>query len=115
MANMKTISRPQGIFIEELMEQRGLKKKDLAELMETSDANVSRLLSGQRGMDLDWLHAFAKALDVPVARLFQQPGATAKAKTEAEVKALLKRIDGLPADALNPVWRLISGYIEDAG
>jgi transcriptional regulator with XRE-family HTH domain len=114
MANTKTVSKPQGIFIEQLMEQKGLKNKDIAERMETTDATISRLLNGQRGLDLDWLHAFAKALDVPVARLFQEPGASTKAKTEPEVKALLKRIDGLPADALNPVWRLISGYIEDA-
>jgi transcriptional regulator with XRE-family HTH domain len=114
MANTKTISEPKGIYIRELMEERGLKNKDIAEAMGTSDVNVSRLLSGQRGLDLEWLHAFARALDVPTWKLFQVPTDHKKASGESEVKALLRRIDGLPEEAINPLWRLISGYIEDA-
>jgi transcriptional regulator with XRE-family HTH domain len=114
MANSKTATEPKGVFIKQLMEARGLKNKDVAEVMETSDVNVSRLLSGQRGLDLDWLTAFARALDVPLWELFQPPSLTGKVSGEAAVKAHLKKIDGLPDDAINPVWRLISGYIEDA-
>jgi len=33
---------------------------------------------------------------------------------EAEIKRLLRRIKGLPPEAINPVWRLIGGYLEDA-
>ncbi|KNY13116.1 hypothetical protein AKG11_31085 [Shinella sp. SUS2] len=114
MANTKTTSEPKGIFIKELMEARGLRNKDIAEAIGTSDVNVSRLLSGQRGIDLDWLHAFARALDVPLWELFQPPGRNGKVSGEVEVKALLKRIDGLPEEAINHVWRLIAGYVEDA-
>jgi plasmid maintenance system antidote protein VapI len=114
MAATKTASEPRGIFIKELMEAKGLKNKDVAEAIGTSDVNVSRLLSGQRGLDLEWLHAFARALDVQTWQLFQPPTDHAKVSGEKEVKAILRRIDGLPDDAVNPVWRLISGYIEDA-
>lgn len=114
MANTKTASEPKGIFIRELMEAKGLKNKDVAEAIGTSDVNVSRLLSGQRGLDLDWLNAFARALEVPVWELFQPPGRNGKVSGEAEVKALLKKIDGLPEEAISHVWRLIAGYVEDA-
>ncbi|TAA54048.1 helix-turn-helix domain-containing protein [Shinella sp. JR1-6] len=114
MANTKTASEPKGIFIRELMEARGLKNKDVAEAIGTSDVNVSRLLSGQRGLDLDWLHAFARALDVPIWELFQPPGRNGKVSGEAEVKALLRRIEGLPDEAVSHVWRLIDGYVSDA-
>ncbi|WP_342242663.1 helix-turn-helix domain-containing protein [Ensifer sp. OTU672] len=115
MANTKTVSEPKGIFIKQLMEAKGLKNKDVAEAMGTSDVNVSRLLSGQRGLDLDWLHAFARALEVPIWELFQPPGRNGKISGEPEVKAHLRRIEGLPEEAVNHVWRLISGYLEDAG
>jgi transcriptional regulator with XRE-family HTH domain len=115
MANTKTTSELKGVYIKDLMEAKGLKNKDVAEAMGTSDVNVSRLLSGQRGLDLDWLNSFARALEVPLWKLFQPPTDHKKASGEAEVKAVLRTIDGLPEEAINPVWRLISGYIEDAG
>lgn len=96
------------------MDERGLKNKDVAELMETSDVNVSRLLSGQRGIDIEWLHAFAKALNVHVSELFLPPSRDKKVSGESDVKALLRQIEGLPEDAVNPIWRLVVGYIEDA-
>lgn len=91
-----------------------MKNKDVAEKMGTSDVNVSRLLSGQRGLDLEWLHAFSRALEVPIWELFQPPGYNGKASGEAEVKALLRRVEGLPDEAVSHVWRLISGYVQDA-
>ncbi|WP_105430189.1 hypothetical protein [Neorhizobium sp. T6_25] len=37
-----------------------------------------------------------------------------KISGEVEVKRLLAVIDGLPTEAVNPVWRMIDGYIKDA-
>jgi transcriptional regulator with XRE-family HTH domain len=90
MAKETTSSKPAGIFIEQLMERKGLKNKDLAEMMDTTDATISRLLNGQRGLDLSWLHLFSKALDVPLWQLFQAPGeATSKSPKAALRSALL--------------------------
>ena len=92
---------------------RGLKNKDLAEKMETSDANISRLLNGERQITLDWLRDFAKALELPMWQLLMPPE-DAEIYGEKQVKTALRRIRGLPEEAVNPLWRLISGYVEDA-
>ncbi|MEJ8308565.1 helix-turn-helix domain-containing protein [Agrobacterium larrymoorei] len=82
-------SKPEGIFIEELMEANKLKNKDVAEKMGTTDATISRLLNGQRGIDLDWLHKFAKALDVPLWKLFRRPGSDEPTSPEAALRSAM--------------------------
>ncbi|WP_245488379.1 helix-turn-helix transcriptional regulator [Mesorhizobium sp. Pch-S] len=41
-------------------------------------------------------------------------GPAPKVSGETAVKDLLRSIDKLPEAAINPLWRLISGYLEDA-
>lgn len=106
------------IFIRERMKaaKPRITAKVLAERMQTSEAQISRLLGGQRRMTLEWLNSFAGAMGVPITQLFTPPGAekeatTAKARTEAEVKELLARIDMKPG-AIDPVWGLITFYLK---
>jgi hypothetical protein len=47
--------------------------KVLAERMETSEAQISRLLGGQRKMTLEWMFAFSRALGVEIDALFRPP------------------------------------------
>lgn len=112
-----TSAEIEGVFIKELMDERRLKNKDIAELMGTSDVNVSRLLSGERGLSLDWLLQFAKALNVHISELFLPPQSPSfkKASGEKEVKKLLRQIDGLPEDALEPLWGLVTFYLPKGG
>ncbi|WP_342586165.1 hypothetical protein [Mesorhizobium hungaricum] len=42
-------------------------------------------------------------------------GPPPKISGERAVKDLLRTIENLPEAAVNPLWRLISGYLEDAG
>lgn len=37
-----------------------------------------------------------------------------KLRGKAAITAMLRRIDGLPEEAINPIWKLIAGYLEDA-
>ncbi len=41
-------------------------------------------------------------------------GPSQKVSGEQAIKELLSRIDKLPEAALQPIWRLIDGYIKDA-
>lgn len=113
MAKSKSDKKPTGIFIEELMEIKGLKKKDLAERMETTDATVSRLLTGERGLDLDWFHRIANALEVPLALLFQPPGNVETKSPETALRSALLAY-GVDKDELPQVFKAIKGFVADA-
>lgn len=84
------------VYIRERMKEPRVTAKQLAEKMETSEAQISRLLSGKRKMTLEWLYAFARTLDVPIATLFQDPqSAETPIREKSEIFAFLNRIEGL--------------------
>ncbi|KKX29216.1 helix-turn-helix transcriptional regulator [Rhizobium sp. LC145] len=112
MAKSKSDKKPTGIFIEELMEIKRLKKKDLAERMETTDATVSRLLTGERGLDLDWFHRIAKALEVPLWQLFQPPVTENPKSPEAALRSALLAY-GVDQEELPQVFKAIKGFVSD--
>src|SRR5690606_736842 len=58
------------------------------------------------GVSLDWL--------LEGKGIGPQPGSQPAIKGEAEIKAMLSRIEGLPEGAIHPLFRIIMGYVEDA-
>lgn len=61
---------------------------------------------------------YAEAFRVSEAWLLTGEGSGGpppKVSGEVAIKDLLRTIDKLPEAAVNPLWRLISGYLEDAG
>ena len=56
--------------IKEIREEKGLSTRDLAKIMDTTQATVSRLENGQREMTLKWLARFAVALNTDPKNLF---------------------------------------------
>jgi transcriptional regulator with XRE-family HTH domain len=55
--------------IRAIREKKGLSQHQLAELAHTTSAQVSRLESGARRLDMDWIERFATALDVSHAQI----------------------------------------------
>lgn len=103
------------LFIRERMANPRVTGETLAERMGTTPATVSRLINGKRKMTLEWLYAFAKALDTPIASLFTAPGDEPKVRGDREVRRLIGRIDGFPSDAIEPVLVFINAYLSDGG
>ena len=65
------------------------------------------------------LPALARALSLDLealiyGKLVPANSAAPKVSGEEAVKDLLRRIDGLPEEAINPLWLLIEGYLRDA-
>jgi len=107
-----TDKQPEGVFIIERMEKESLNNKLIAEKMETSDVNVSRLLTGKRGLDLGWLQAFADALNVHVSELFLPPDRDlSRVADDAEILALLRRIGGLDDRGVELAFTVISNHL----
>ena len=107
-----TDKQPDGVFIIERMEKARLNNKLIAEKMETSDVNVSRLLTGKRGLDLDWLRAFAAALNVHVSELFLPPERDlGRVADDDEILALLRRIGGLDDRGVELAFTVISNHL----
>ena len=65
--------RPVRHYVREWIAHLNLDQKRVAERMDTTEAQVSRLLSGQRRMTLEWLAAFAQALDRDIDELLRDP------------------------------------------
>lgn len=62
----------------------------LAERMGTTPATISRLLNGRRKMTLEWLYAFSKALNAPIASLFAPPSEEPSASSpEVQLRSAL--------------------------
>ncbi|MXN51877.1 hypothetical protein GR158_12165 [Shinella sp. AETb1-6] len=107
-----TDKQPDGVFIIERMETEGLNNKLIAEKMDTSDVNVSRLLTGKRGLDLGWLQAFAAALNVHVSELFLHPQRDMGRKaSDEEILALLRRVPGLDDRGVELAFTVISNHL----
>jgi len=102
----------------------------LAELGLTAAA-ASRIASGSPDLIRNWRRAakdgkdpgitltklaqVANALEVSLVYLVDGVSAPKKVKGERNIRALLSTIDGLPDAAIGPLWRVIRGYLEDAG
>ncbi len=77
----------------EIMKEKGIKAPKLAELANTTNQQIYRLMKGQRGMDIAWLERLAKALDVSPADLITDgkvkttPGAAQSATVNVVVDA----------------------------
>ncbi|MBZ9985701.1 helix-turn-helix domain-containing protein [Mesorhizobium sp. BH1-1-5] len=100
-------------------ERRKLKKLTQAELAHNaglSTAAIHNLEAGKNGFTDKSLAAIARVLECSPVELLTDPKADGSpAVGEAAVKVLLRRIAGLPEDAINPAWKMISGLLEDAG
>lgn len=99
------------VFIRERMKAATprMTAKVLAEKMETSEAQISRLLGGQRKLSLEWLFAFSKALDVPIELLFVPPG---EATPEMQLRAALLSF-GVHRDDLGTAVSVVKGFLGD--
>lgn len=84
------------LFIREWAKHKGFDQKILAEKMDTTEATVSRLLSGQRKMTLEWLTAFSEVLGCAPADMFVAPnGEQSPIRGAEQIRETLKRIEGL--------------------
>lgn len=113
MTKETTLAVP--LFIKGRRKKLNISQEKLADMVGVSTATISNLETGRNGFTDKTLAAIADALKCHPADLMLpmvQPG---KISGEKSVKELLRQIDGLPPEAVNAVWRLISGYIEDAG
>ena len=102
------------LFIKERRKKMNMSQETLAERVGVSPATISNLETGRNGFSDKTLAAVAEALKCRPVDLLLPLGDQTKVSGEAAVKDLLSRIEGLPTTAINPIWKLISGYIEDA-
>lgn len=59
--------------LERIRTEKGLTQVQLAQLLNTSQGNVSRLLAGGEDVTLSRLQRIAEALDVPLSELICEP------------------------------------------
>lgn len=102
------------LFIRERRNKMKLSQEALAERAGVTTATISNLETGRNGFTDKTLAAVATALNCRPIDLLMPMGSDQLVSGEVGIKNLLRRIDGLPDEAVNHVWRLISGYIEDA-
>lgn len=101
-------------FTKVLRKRKKWTQERLAQEAGLSTAAVHNLEAGKNGFTDKTLKSLADALGCEPWQLLVEPTATNAISGEREVKEVLGRISGLPEEAVNHVWRLISGYIEDA-
>jgi transcriptional regulator with XRE-family HTH domain len=102
------------LYIKERRKKLNMSQERLAERVGVSTATISNLETGRNGFTDKTLATIADALACDPIDLLRPMKSQDKVAGEKAVKELLRSIDGLPADAINAVWRLISGYVEDA-
>ncbi|MBX4889808.1 helix-turn-helix domain-containing protein [Rhizobium bangladeshense] len=112
MVKETTLAVP--LFIKERRKKLNISQEKLAERVGVTTATISNLETGRNGFTDKTLAAIAEALKCRPVDLLVPLGNDDKVEGEVAVKALLRKISGLPEDAINPLWRLISGYLEDA-
>lgn len=100
------------LYIRERMKILRVKGEDLAERMETTAATVSRLLNGRRKMTLEWLFAFSKALNTPIASLFSPPESDRTTDPEMQLRSAMLAY-GVDRDELDQVVRVVRTYVSD--
>lgn len=100
------------IFIKQLMKARGIKSKDIAETIGTTEATISRKLNGKRGLELVWLQAFAKALGLHVSDLFVPPrNPDPDISGDDQILAALHRIKGLNDRGIELAFTVITNHL----
>jgi len=102
------------LFIRERRKKLNISQEKLAEMVGVSTATISNLETGRNGFTDKTLASVADALKCRPVDLLLPLSDRGKVSGEKDVKDLLRHIDGLPKEAINAVWRLISGYVEDA-
>lgn len=76
----------------------------------TVDRSLPGKMAAFRDVSADEMFAIAEITGYPLpADEFGSP-----IEGEDEIKAILRRIKGLPSTAVQPVYRVIAGFIEDA-
>lgn len=65
-----------------LMAKKHKKQVELAQVLGIAQAGVSRRLSGKTPFDINELGRIAEWLDVPITRLFGEPGGTIATNTD---------------------------------
>lgn len=98
------------VFIRERMKLMKIRNKDVAEVIGTSEAQLSRLLSGKRKLTLEWLYAFANALNVPIESLFSPPETSER---ESRLKVCLLSY-GVDVRHIPSLMIAINGFVQDA-
>lgn len=88
---------PSQLFLREWIKKRDLLQKQVAERMEIEPGTVSKLITGQMAMTMEYLAGFADALDLSVSDLFRHPDTP----TQAELLSM-----GTP-DELRAAMRLV--------
>ena len=66
--------RPPRLYLREWMERRGVTQMDIANRLDVkSSGTISKKLAKPMQMSIEWLSAFAYALDVEVSQLYHHP------------------------------------------
>ncbi len=105
--------------LRKLREAQGLTQAELAKKVSTSQPQIKRLESGERELTRAWAerlapHLKTTAIHIVFPEVPLTDEAEIKVSGEAAIKKLLGRIDKFPEAAIQPVWRMIDGYIIDA-
>lgn len=101
-------------FTKPLRKKKNWTQERLAQEAGLSTAAIHNLEAGKNGFTDKTLKSISDALGCEPWQLLVEPENEHTISGEREVKQMLGKIDGLPEEAVNHVWRLISGYIEDA-
>lgn len=109
-----TVTLAVATSVRERRKLRGWTLAQLAHEVGLSTTAVHNLESGKNGFTDKTLAALAKALQCRPADLLLPVEGDNNVAGEAAVKKLLRQIEGLPEEAVNPLWRVISGFLEDA-
>lgn len=116
MAPVKKEMLPLGkTFIAHWRTNAGMSQEELAEKINMSRSTLSKIETSDSPYTQRTLEAIAQALDCRPADLLQRPRGQAFVSGEVQVKDLLRKIEGLPEEAIHTLWRVISGFLEDAG
>lgn len=96
--------------LNELLDRRGLRRKDLAELLDTSGATVSRYTSGDRVPDIETLVEIGRILHVSIDELLgvDIPEPVAPPVDIATLTACYSRASEQDRDVL---WMLLARYM----
>lgn len=115
MAPVKKDMLPLGrTFIAHWRTNAGMSQEELAEKINMSRSTLSKIETSDSPYTQRTLEAIATALACRPADLLEDPAESRKASGEAQIKDLLRRIHGLPEEAIHPLWRVIAGFLEDA-
>jgi transcriptional regulator with XRE-family HTH domain len=67
--------RPAKVYLREWLDYRGLTAERLADRLEVSKGQISKLINGKQRYNQDWLEMIAFALDCDVPDLYRPPEA----------------------------------------